>query len=154
MKIQYLLHRKMFILIVFAFVFLRSSKITVTTKAWLPFSMFRHLKHLVKISERFWSESLSFNYLDKPSSDRLHTWRVYCLWPTEVRCRVWSCLDEQFSRKQYLRPSNRPVAVDHRIIQPTDFSIPKIFNLQNYPRQNTHTCRKVWEVSWNLYPLL
>ncbi len=45
------------------------------------------------------SVCLSFDYLNNCSSNRLHTWRVYCWGPKEVQCRVWSCLDKQFSRK-------------------------------------------------------
>ncbi len=47
---------------------------------------------------------LSFDYLDNHSSDRLHTWRVYCWGPREVQCQVWSCLDERFSGKREPSP--------------------------------------------------
>ncbi len=42
---------------------------------------------------------LSFDYLNHCSSDRIHTWQVYCWGPKEVQCWMISCLDEGFSRK-------------------------------------------------------
>ncbi len=56
------------------------------------------LHHLTKMEESL-SICLSFDYLDNPSSDGLHIWRVYCWGPKEVQCQVWSCLEERFSRK-------------------------------------------------------
>ena len=32
---------------------------------------------------------MSFAYLKNRSSDRLHTWRVYCWGPKEVQCQMW-----------------------------------------------------------------